>query len=310
MKTQKSGTRRLFLWFLLMALMFSLVLHLVVLKKASQWAVHGFSAASYDVIVPRTFRMKRVEIDPKTLEEPKKEEKPAHEVIPLTLPKEGPETEKRVTSQAEENLLQKPVPLPQEDRTMDLNPSKGLEGLVNSKDKQAMNQPVLDIPTNDISKLSTSEVREKGGDKGGAIGGKTFSSLDELLAGTASVSAATAPILMPTDLLFEYDSDTLRPEAEKTLEKLGVLIKKNEQANFKIEGHTDSFGTDEYNNALSLRRAEAVKHWLEEKMNIADSRISTVGLGKSRLLVPATGSVQQQQLNRRVEIVISTKSGK
>ena len=102
----------------------------------------------------------------------------------------------------------------------------------------------------------------------------------------------------------------MRPEAEKTLDKLGVLIKKNEQANFKIEGHTDSFGTDEYNNALSLRRAEAVKHWLEEKMNIGDSRISTVGLGKSRLLVPATGSVQQQQLNRRVEIVISTKSGK
>jgi OmpA-OmpF porin, OOP family len=114
---------------------------------------------------------------------------------------------------------------------------------------------------------------------------------------------------MPTDLLFEYDSDTLRPEAAQTLEKLGSLIKKNEQADFKIEGHTDSFGTEDYNNALSLRRAEAVKRWLQETMKITGNRIATVGLGKSHLLVPATGTVQQQQLNRRVEIVISTRSG-
>ena len=110
---------------------------------------------------------------------------------------------------------------------------------------------------------------------------------------------------MPTDLLFEYDSDALKPAATATLTKLGSLIKKNAKASFRIEGHTDSFGTDDYNNGLSLRRAEAVKSWLGFNMGIDASRISTIGLGKSRLLVPATGSVEQQQLNRRVEIVIS-----
>ena len=88
--------------------------------------------------------------------------------------------------------------------------------------------------------------------------------------------------------------------------KLGNLIEKNRTAVFRIEGHTDSFGGDDYNTMLSLRRAEAVKEWLVHSKNIAPERISTVGLGKTRLLVPGNGTVEQQKLNRRVEILITS----
>ncbi|HEX4200561.1 MAG TPA: OmpA family protein, partial [Chthoniobacterales bacterium] len=131
-----------------------------------------------------------------------------------------------------------------------------------------------------------------------------FSNLDELLSGSGRVGSGTAPILMPTDLLFDYDSANLREGATASLQKLGRLIQRNPLAIFKVEGHTDSFGSDEYNMELSERRAETVKDWLVQNMGIDAGRIQTQGYGKSRLLVPGDRSVEEQQLNRRVEIVI------
>jgi len=134
-----------------------------------------------------------------------------------------------------------------------------------------------------------------------------FSNLDELLSGSGQLGNGTAPILMPTDLLFDYDSANLREGATTSLQKLGRLIQRNPQAVFKVEGHTDSFGTDEYNMNLSERRADTVKDWLVQNMGIEPDRIQTQGFGKTRLIVPADRSVEEQQLNRRVEIVIRTK---
>lgn len=136
-----------------------------------------------------------------------------------------------------------------------------------------------------------------------------FSNLDALLSGSGQLGNGTAPILMPTDLLFDYDSADLREGAAASLQKLGRLIQRNPQAIFKVEGHTDSFGTDEYNMNLSQRRAETVKEWLVQNMSIEPDRIQTEGFGKTRLIVPADRSVEEQQLNRRVEIVIRAKKG-
>jgi outer membrane protein OmpA-like peptidoglycan-associated protein len=136
-----------------------------------------------------------------------------------------------------------------------------------------------------------------------------FSNLDELLSGSGQLGSGTAPILMPTDLLFDYDSATLRPGATASLQKLGRLIQRNPMAVFRVEGHTDSFGSDQYNMDLSQRRAETVKAWLIENMSIDATRVQTQGYGKTRLIVPADRSVDEQQLNRRVEIVIRAKKG-
>jgi outer membrane protein OmpA-like peptidoglycan-associated protein len=161
------------------------------------------------------------------------------------------------------------------------------------------------------SRLNPSKTGEDAADSSisGASIPAGFSNLDELLSGTGRVGSRTAPIMMPTDLLFDYDSANLRPGATANLEKLGQLIQRNPQSLFKVDGHTDSFGSDQYNFDLSQRRAETVKSWLVENMGINPDRIQTQGYGKSRLLVPGDRSVEEQQLNRRVEIVIRTKKG-
>jgi outer membrane protein OmpA-like peptidoglycan-associated protein len=186
--------------------------------------------------------------------------------------------------------------------------TSGLENVL-PKAKNEIDQGMSsDIPMKTDDALKLPEPQDGRGNQatvGKADATAQFSSIDELLGKEGLVKNNTAPILMPTDLLFEYDSAILKPEAAATLSKLGTLIKKNAQALFRIEGHTDSFGTDEYNLQLSLKRADAVKVWLTGMMGLDSARISTVGLGKSHLLVPATGTVEQQQLNRRVEIVIS-----
>ena len=86
----------------------------------------------------------------------------------------------------------------------------------------------------DPQALTGRAIAKTGPLRGGDTPG--FSNLDELLARTGPLSAETAPILMPTDLLFDYDQDTLRVEALASLEKLGTLIRRNPQASFHHRG--------------------------------------------------------------------------
>jgi outer membrane protein OmpA-like peptidoglycan-associated protein len=161
------------------------------------------------------------------------------------------------------------------------------------------------IPVSGQTHDPLEDLKEEQGTEHGGGTPTGFSSLDGLLEGKQPLSLETAPILMPTDLLFEYDSATLRKEAEMALKKLGTLMNRNPHAGIRIEGHTDSFGGDDYNLSLSQRRAEEVKSWLVAKAGIGSNRITTEGFGKTRLLAPASGSIGEQRLNRRVEIVIT-----
>ena len=112
---------------------------------------------------------------------------------------------------------------------------------------------------------------------------------------------------MPTDLLFEYGSDQLAESARLSLMKLGFLIQKNPDSLFIIEGHTDSFGGEEFNLELSLRRANAVVGWLRESLGLGSDRIQAMGMGKSKPIVSINGSVEEQGMNRRVEIKVRPK---
>lgn len=133
---------------------------------------------------------------------------------------------------------------------------------------------------------------------------KGFSNLDELLGHGGAVGGSTAPILMPTDLLFDYGSDQLAEGARLSLMKLGFLIQKNPDSLFVIEGHTDSFGTDEFNRSLSQRRAEAVVNWLITSLRLTTDRVQALGMGESRLIADPNGTIEEQSLNRRVEIKV------
>jgi outer membrane protein OmpA-like peptidoglycan-associated protein len=131
-------------------------------------------------------------------------------------------------------------------------------------------------------------------------------SLDEALAATGPLPAGDKPIGMPGGALFEYNSYDLLPQALDELRKLGTLIQRNPGATFSIEGHTDSFGSPDYNQLLSEKRAESVKIWLVEIMRLSPERIQTRGFGNTKWLVSPDKSKEEQAPNRRVEIVVKT----
>jgi outer membrane protein OmpA-like peptidoglycan-associated protein len=97
---------------------------------------------------------------------------------------------------------------------------------------------------------------------------------------------------------FDLGSNRINDESKSTLDRIVVAMKANRDWRVAIEGHTDAQGTSEYNRALSERRAEAVKAYLQSA-GIAPGRLSAVGFGASRPVAPndALGNV----LNRRVE---------
>jgi hypothetical protein len=78
-----------------------------------------------------------------------------------------------------------------------------------------------------------------------------------------------------------------------------------------IEGHTDSVGTDEYNQELSERRAERVRNWLLEHRVVERRAVSTIGFGEKKPVAPNTkpdgkDNPPGRALNRRVEVVVNT----
>jgi len=107
---------------------------------------------------------------------------------------------------------------------------------------------------------------------------------------------------------FDFDKSTVRPADVAELQKAIAFIKKYPANDVSIEGHTDSKGTDKYNQALSERRAAAVKAYLLKHAEI-DSRkdtITTTGLGESKPI--ADNKTEKGRFeNRRVEILILEK---
>jgi outer membrane protein OmpA-like peptidoglycan-associated protein len=156
------------------------------------------------------------------------------------------------------------------------------------------------LPGEDTLQDSINAAVKKGNQGVGDADG--FASLDDLLSYKGPVTE-DKKAMVPTDLLFEYDSADLRDSARLSLMKLGFIIQRNPNAEITIEGHTDLFGGDEYNARLSLARAGAVRDWLVESLRLDGSRLHVRGLGRSRPLISG-GSVEQQAKNRRVEIII------
>ncbi len=127
-----------------------------------------------------------------------------------------------------------------------------------------------------------------------------ITSLDQLLDLPTNILLSKKTML-PSDLLFEFNSSDLRESAKVGLMKLGLLMDKNPGLYCWIEGHTDLVGSDDFNLELSIKRAEAVKKYLVNSMRMDASKIITRGLGRYEPLV-ITGSTEEQAVNRRVEI--------
>jgi outer membrane protein OmpA-like peptidoglycan-associated protein len=115
-------------------------------------------------------------------------------------------------------------------------------------------------------------------------------------------------VMTLSDVLFDTAQATLKPGANRALDRLAQFLKDSSGTHVIIEGHTDSVGTDDYNLALSQRRAQAVADALNAR-GVSGDRIQTKGLGKA---FPVAGNDTQagRQQNRRVEIVFSDESGR
>jgi len=129
---------------------------------------------------------------------------------------------------------------------------------------------------------------------------KDFTSLDAM-ARMDGNSLLTSKALIGSDLLFDFNSATLRQSARVSLMKVALLIDKHPKLICWVDGHTDLIGGEQANQLLSQRRAMAVKMWLMEALDLDEKRIAVRGFGKNKPLVKA-GDVQAQAPNRRVEI--------
>jgi len=122
----------------------------------------------------------------------------------------------------------------------------------------------------------------------------------------AELSNLPEPVLLrlPSDVLFDFDSAQLKPDADPLLSQAVGLITKYPEADIHIDGYSDAFGKPDYNSTLSQQRAEAVQAWLQQRIAQATYRFKAQGHGSTNFIVSASGSIDQQQPNRRVEILI------
>lgn len=103
-------------------------------------------------------------------------------------------------------------------------------------------------------------------------------------------------------VLFETDSAIIAPDFEPLLNQGLALLTIRPSSSFVIVGHTDSRGTDQYNDLLSRKRAVAVVDWYARR-GIDPERLAAVGAGE-REPIASNGTPEGRQLNRRIEVVI------
>jgi outer membrane protein OmpA-like peptidoglycan-associated protein len=145
-----------------------------------------------------------------------------------------------------------------------------------------------------------------GGTAGALIGNKMDKQAEEL---SADMEGATVTrvgegikITFDSGLLFAVDQSTVNSTAQSNLVELAATLKKYDDTDVLIEGHTDADGADDHNQSLSERRAQAVKAYLVSQ-GVASNRFSTVGYGENQP-VGDNSTADGKSRNRRVEVAI------
>ena len=104
-------------------------------------------------------------------------------------------------------------------------------------------------------------------------------------------------------ILFDFDSDVLRPEALQNLRQMADVLVEYPETNLIVIGHTDNIGSDLYNQRLSERRASSVKNYLASN-DVRRSRLTARGYGETAPVESNTSADGRAQ-NRRVEVQIA-----
>jgi outer membrane protein OmpA-like peptidoglycan-associated protein len=133
-----------------------------------------------------------------------------------------------------------------------------------------------------------------GGDGAGLAGSTSGAALEKALAETGRADIYS--------LYFSFNSDAIREESEPILAEIAGVLARNPEWTLAINGHTDDVGGDQYNLALSQRRAAAVKVALVTRHGVATDRLTTAGMGRSQPK-DTNETLEGRAHNRRVELI-------
>jgi len=315
--------RRLF-W----ALAVSLLIHAAVIIWFRQTRLPDFNASPMERLVPRIFNVKNITVDEKILDGEESQQSPQPQeskpvLKPISLPDELPVADVSegkmspgIPSTAD---LIKPIandkPAPESNEAQAIARVQDSAKMVMEQDLDSLKDSLIkDQPPNVTHSLIKIPEDAQGSDSAGADAAQMAAAsgaLDKLLG--RGLRNGDAPVSLPGGALFEFDSSAVRTAAMDQLHKLGMLIEKSPNVTFYIEGYTDSFGDANYNIQLSQARADAVRTWLIQNMDVDPSHIQANGYGATRFLVVpkpvdmhSQASIDKEKLleqpNRRVEI--------
>lgn len=143
-------------------------------------------------------------------------------------------------------------------------------------------------------------LRQRAEDEKGALRKQLLDQFNLIL---ETRDSARGLIVNMADVLFDFGKFSLRPETREKLAKISGIVLAHPGLRLDVEGHTDSVGSEEFNQKLSENRASAVRDYLIEQGLNGDS-VTAHGFGKSQPAVPNDTAANRQK-NRRVEMVIS-----
>jgi outer membrane protein OmpA-like peptidoglycan-associated protein len=126
-------------------------------------------------------------------------------------------------------------------------------------------------------------------------------SFDPIETATAPAPPAAESVGIGLPIQFDYNSDEITSASRPYVDELGKMLSRDDLLTEKIviEGHTDASGSTQYNQQLSMRRAEAIKQYLFYKYGIERDRLVVSGKGEYS---PLNGQDPFAAINRRVEI--------
>jgi outer membrane protein OmpA-like peptidoglycan-associated protein len=117
---------------------------------------------------------------------------------------------------------------------------------------------------------------------------------------------AAEPVRVELDVKFDFDRAEVKQDSMADIRDLADFMKQYGQTSTVVEGHTDSVGTDAYNQRLSERRANAVRDVLVNQHGLDSSRVDAVGYGESRP-VADNSTDEGRAINRRVEAEVEAR---
>ncbi|HKD05040.1 MAG TPA: OmpA family protein [Bryobacteraceae bacterium] len=168
-------------------------------------------------------------------------------------------------------------------------------------DAEAARQAALDEQAKlAAAKASADSARNQAEQDAQALRAKLKDQLNLIL---STRDSARGLIVNMSDVLFDFDQATLKPDTREKLARVSGIVLAYPSLHLAVEGHTDSVGTDEYNQKLSERRANAVRDYLTSAGITADN-VTAVGMGKADPVASNDTAAGRQQ-NRRVEMVVS-----